>query len=280
MIERPGGEQLILSLDLASDGSTRPAVVLPVPGVPEVAAIERGDPLAYLDQATAPEPTTGAAPGGGEDTAGAPPVDVIGREEVGGYDVARLASGDAAALDRWLDQNGYLLPTGADEILAEYVDEGWRFVAIRLAREAEGRLKPLVVSFDTDELVYPMRLAQLGDAPVNLTLYTLADGPRQVASLAPVWEGEVAELSPPPPAELAEIFGEGGYLTRLEGNGLDPAAFTADLVAEPAALSGLEAGQTAVPTDDGDGGVPTGGVIAIIAAGLAFALGLSLLTRR
>jgi hypothetical protein len=280
LIERPGGEQLILSLDLAGDGSTRPAVVLPVPGVPEVAAIERGDPLAYLDQATAAEPTTGAAPGSGEDTAGAPPVDVIGREQVGGYDVARLASGDAAALDRWLNQNGYLLPTGADEILAEYVDEGWRFVAIRLAREAEGRLRPLVVSFDTDELVYPMRLAQLGDAPVNLTLYTLADGPREVASLAPVWEGEVAELSPPPPAELAEIFNAGGYLTRLEGNGLDPAAFTADLVAEPASVSGLEAGQTAVPTDDGDGGVPTGGVIAIIVAGLAFALGLSLLTRR
>ena len=283
VIERPGEEQIVLSLDLSSDGSERAAVVLPVPGLPEVAAVEGGNPLDYLEVATAPEPTVGAAPEGGGDTAGAPPVDVIDREEIGGYDVARLESGDAAALNRWLADNDYTLPAGAEPILADYVEEGWRFVAIRLAPGAEGSLKPLSVSFDTDETVYPMRLSQLGSEPIDITLYTLADGPRSVQSLAPVWEGEVAELSPPPPPQFDDIFDDGGYVTRLHASGLEPTALTEDFVIEPAAISGISgvgAGQAAVPSDPDEGGVSTGGVIALIAAGLAFALGLAVATRR
>ena len=95
VVDNPGHERIVLSLDLAGDPGGRPAVVLPVPGVPEVEAIEHGDPLAYLDTATT-EVDTGAVGGGAPDESAASPVDVIGRETVGGYDVARLASGDAA----------------------------------------------------------------------------------------------------------------------------------------------------------------------------------------
>ena len=183
VVETPGRERIVLSLDLTSDGGGRAAIVLPVPGDPDVAAIERGDPLAYLDAATAPPAggaSVGATSGEGASASG---VDVIGRETVGGYDVSRLASGDPRALDRWLDANGYTLPGGAQPILSDYVDDGWRFVAIRLAPKAEGRLKPLAVSFGTDRPVYPMRLEQLASAPIDLTLYTLADGPRAVPGL-------------------------------------------------------------------------------------------------
>ena len=132
VVDNPGHERIVLSLDLAGDPGGRPAVVLPVPGVPEVEAIEHGDPLAYLDTATT-EVEPGAVGGGAPDESAASPVDVIGRETVGGYDVARLASGEAGALDAWLRRNGYALPDGAEPILADYVDRGWRFVAIRLA---------------------------------------------------------------------------------------------------------------------------------------------------
>jgi hypothetical protein len=276
VIEQPGREELVLSLDLTSDGSGRAAVVLPVPVVPEVAAIQRGDPLAYLEQATAPPPEAA----GGDDAAAAPGVEVIGRETIGGYDVATLGAGEAEALGPWLADNGYTVPRAADPILAEYVDEGWRFVAIRLAPEAEGRLKPLVVSFDTDEVVYPMRLAQAGTEPVNLTLYTLADGPRSVDGLEAVWQGDVSELSPRPPPELDELIPESGYVTRLEALGADPAAFTADLVIEPApgAPTGTAPPTAAAAAGDDDGGISAAALIAIIAAGVAFAIGLALLT--
>ena len=281
VIEKPGREEIVLSLDLTSDGPERAAVVLPVPGVPTVEAIAHGDPIAYLDQATQPPPAVGSS-GGGDEAAGAAPVDVIGRETIGGYDVARLGSGDAGELTRWLDENGYVLPPDAEAILAEYTAQGWYFVAIRLAPESDGRLKPLDVAFATDEYVYPMKLEQLSTEPLNLTLFTLADGPRQVDGLEAVWDGATAELSPPPPPELAEIFGAGGYVTRLEASAADPAQFTSDLLIdpideelEPAAASAPAA---TVEADDGDS-ISTGGIVALIIAGLAFAIGLMLIMR-
>jgi hypothetical protein len=288
VIERPGNEEIILSLDLASESDARAAVVLPVPGLPVVSAIDGEDPLAYLETVTAP-PVVGASGGGDEDgaTAGAPPVEVIGREEIGGYDVARLEAGNAAALDRWLADNDYELPPGAAPILDEYVDEGWRFVAIRLASQAEGRLKPLSVSFPTTEAVYPMRLDQLADGPINITLFTLADGPRTTEWLSETWSGAVDELDPAPPAELAELFSAGSHITRLEASGLDPAAFTEDLTIVPAAevaSDSLESDATAdaaaaPPATEQDDGISTGVVIALIVAGLAFAVALAVATR-
>ena len=58
VVEGDGSERIVLSLDLASDGAERAAVVLPVPGKPTVAAIEHGDPIAYLEQATDHPPQT------------------------------------------------------------------------------------------------------------------------------------------------------------------------------------------------------------------------------
>ena len=77
VVDNPGHERIVLSLDLAGDPGGRPAVVLPVPGVPEVEAIEHGDPLAYLDTATT-EVETGAVGGGAPDESAASPVDVSG----------------------------------------------------------------------------------------------------------------------------------------------------------------------------------------------------------
>jgi hypothetical protein len=249
VVASPGKEEIILSLDLASSSDERAAVVLPVPGVPDVAAVDRGDPLTYLDEVTQPPPEVGS--GSDEDgaTAGAaPPVDVIGREEIGGYDVTRLASSDRDALENWLDENGYAVPDGAGPIFDSYIRQGWKFVAIRLAPDSEGRLKPLRVAFDADIPIYPMRLSQLSSRPIDLTLYTLADGQRQVEGLETVWSGPVTALDPPPPPELAELFAQGTYVTRLEVEGAEPESFDTDLVIEP--LTEAEAAETAddVPT--------------------------------
>jgi hypothetical protein len=283
VVEQGGLESIILSLDLTSDGTERAAVVLPVPGKPRVHAVQGEDPIAYLDAATQPAPAVGSSAGGGDETAGAPPVDVIGRETVGGYDVARLGAGDAAALDAWLRDNGYALPAGAEPILADYVDDGWRFVAIRLAPDSDGRLKPLNVGFETDEYVYPMKLEQLASDPVNLTLFTYADGERQVDGLETTWSGTVDELDPqPPPGTLDKAFRPGAYITRLEANDADPSQFTQDLVITPVD-EGVETDATPAPApaveSGDDSGISTAGVLALIGAGLAFAIGIALIMR-
>lgn len=247
VVTSPGKEEIILSLDLASSSDERAAVVLPVPGDPEVAAIEEGDPLAYLEEATRPPPEVGS--GSGDDdgaTAGAaPPIEVIGREEIGGYDVTRLASNDPDALDDWLDENGYAVPDGAGPIFASYIRQGWRFVAIRLADDSDGGLKPLGVSFDADIPIYPMQLSQLSSRPIDLTLFTLADGERQVEGLDTVWSGPVTALDPPPPPELAGLFEQGTHITRMEVDGAPPESFRTDLVIEP-----LTEAEAAAAADD------------------------------
>ena len=127
-----------------------------------------------------------------------------------------------------------------------------------------------------------MRLAQLGTQPLDVTLFTLAGGPRSAQGLARTWAGEVGELAPPPhPASVARLLDQGSYVTRLEGAGLDPGAFTEDIVLEPEALAPTDQGGVAPTTDlAADEGIATGTVIALICAGLAFALGLAVATRR
>jgi hypothetical protein len=282
VIEKAGAEQIILGLDLTSDSSDqRAAVVVPVPGPadPTVDAIQGGDPLAYLERATAPPPDAALSAGGAPQVSAAAPVEVIGRAEIGGYDVSRLRSSDPQALNDWLDQNGYTLPGRAEPILSDYIDEGWNFVAIRLARGAEGTLKPLGISFQTDSYVYPMRLEQLATDPVDLTLYVLS--PEQAAvvdGLETVWDGPISELDPQPPARLEPIFSQGGYLTRLAATGVDPAQFSSDLAIGEVAPASTP-GAPATVADDADG-ISGAGVALVVAAGGLFALMLIMVMRR
>lgn len=289
VVAKPGSEEIILSLDLSSQSDERAAVVLPVPGVPEVAAIDKGDPLAYLDEATQPPVEVGSAGGGDGATAGAaPPVEVIGREEIGGYDVTRLASSDRQALDTWLDENGYKVPDGAEPIFASYIRQGWKFVAIRLAPGSDGRLKPLRVSFKTDIPIYPMRLSQLSTRPIDLTLYTLADAQRQVEGLDTVFSGPVTSLDPPPPPELADLFAEGSYVTRMQVSGAAPETFDTDLVIEPLTEADAAAAaddvapvtEAAAPDDSDDGPQGVWQTLAVFAVVIGGWTLISLLRRR
>lgn len=146
--------------------------------------------------------------------------------------------------------------------MGDYVDDGWRFVAIRLPDTGAGALKPLRVGFAADELVYPMKLTSLATAPVDLTLYVLAEQRRGVAGLDVAWDGAVADLDPPPPAELEDLFAGATHLTKFTGDG----PFTRDLV-----ISG--------PNAAGGGDTPGWGVPVALALALAGFGGL-LLSRR
>lgn len=228
-------QQLITSVDL-SEADPEAAVVFPVPGDPQVDQPPGGDELfGYLQEATRPEvrreerlvwqlsdeSTVGGAPAGAE---------LIGRETIGGYDVARLAADDGAALAAWLSENGYRLPPAAEPILAAYAAEGWRFVAVKLAGAApSGSLAPLRFSYTADRPVYPTRFDALGDDAAALDLYVLSSGRTRVDALETVFAGPTADLDPPPPPALGELLA-GRYLTRLRGAGLDPASLSADLV--------------------------------------------------
>ncbi len=107
--------------------------------------------------------------------------------------------------------------------------EGWSFVAVRLAGAApEGSLAPLRISYQSERLVYPMRLGALSDRPVGVELFVLSAHRSQVPALETTFAGQLSGLAPPPGAELAELLAGAPYLTRMRSVELEPASLTAD----------------------------------------------------
>ncbi|MFD3484415.1 DUF2330 domain-containing protein [Streptomyces sp. NPDC058665] len=189
-------EQIVMRFTVNGD-APEAAWIMPVPSRADV---ELGDPDLFgeLDDLTAPVERTryyfwprdgdwpfssggeGASAGAPPPVDGAPEVGVVGRERLGDFDVARLTATDPDALRDWLDANGFDLPADLASGLQPYVDQEWEYVAVRLAPEEKGAalggtLDPLRLSFESDRLIYPMRLSRLADEPQSLGLYVLAD---------------------------------------------------------------------------------------------------------
>ena len=211
VVESPGSEQIVLSLDLASDGGGRAAVVLPVPGVPDGRGDRARRPARLPGRGDGSRRRRSASAGGGARRRRRRAAGRRDRPRDGRRLRRRPAGGRrrAGARRAGSTTTATRFPTGAEPILADYVDEGWRFVAIRLAPEARGPAEAAAVSFATDEPVYPMRLAQLATEPVNLTLYTLADGRAgRRARRRRTRRRSPSSIRQPPP-ELAELFAQG-----------------------------------------------------------------------
>ncbi|MEW2415472.1 DUF2330 domain-containing protein [Streptomyces sp. NPDC046866] len=187
-------EQIVMRFTVGGNAK-QAAWIMPVP---TRATVELGDPAVFgeLERATLPEhkaryyfwPRQGDWPFSSSigDTAAAPPpeaaapVGVVGREQLGDFDVARLTATDPGALRGWLESNGFRLPETLAAEVKPYVDQGWEYVAVRLAPRGKGRilygtLDPLRIRFDSDRLVYPMRLSRMAKTPQSLGLYVLAD---------------------------------------------------------------------------------------------------------
>jgi hypothetical protein len=184
-------EQMILSVSWEGDAEDF-AWVIPVPNIPSITVT---DPRLFweLSDYTAVDiPDGGGGSFGcyGEGT-NLPPglgdgVDVIDEDVVGPYATAILSATNATALADWLNANGYIFPEDAQQISSEYIEKQWYFVATKInAIEedtgfalAEGAIEPLVLSFASSEIVYPLRISSLsaGNAMApEVLLYVFAD---------------------------------------------------------------------------------------------------------
>ncbi|MFD0337959.1 DUF2330 domain-containing protein [Streptomyces sp. NPDC127117] len=205
-------EQIVMRLTVRGN-APEAAWIMPVPNR---ASVELGDSglFSELSAITAPEHVTrhyfwprshdwpfsdsgNVGDGAAAPWAGAPSVEVVGRERLGPFDVARLAATDPQALEQWLEENGFDLPDRLATALKPYVDQKWEYVAIRLApRESStplvGTLDPLRLRFASDRLVYPMRLSKLASTPQQLGLYILA--PHRMEPRGPIG-GDAPEVT-------------------------------------------------------------------------------------
>lgn len=228
-------EEIVLQLDLTSDsGST--GLIFPTPNPATVTA---GDPELFesLRDAMQPEIVTeydwwgmggllggAGAPGDG---GGAGP-DVLARVQLGPIEATTLAASDSQGLTDWLTTNGYGLSEAVTAELPQYIDDGWSFVALKLTGDVplDGALDPITFTFETDSLVYPMRMSHAAESSQAVRLWVLGDHRADVTDGTLVVDSSVAWAGPVDDPELAEL---GAYMTVVDLFWYDPTMITEDL---------------------------------------------------
>ncbi|WP_327260756.1 DUF2330 domain-containing protein [Streptomyces sp. NBC_01232] len=244
-------EQIVMRFTVGGDAH-RAAWIMPVPGR---ATVELADGKMFdeLSRLTRPErktrsyfwprerdwpfsSRTGDTAGAPMPGSAAPPVGVVGREQLGDFDVARLTATDPDALKNWLESNGFTLPDRLATEVKPYVDQSWEYVAVRLAPRQQGKplrgdLDPLRIRFESDRLVYPMRLSRMANTPQSLGLYVLADHRMEPATAIGGSAPKVtfAGSIEPEGGPLAELAGAGPvFLTAIDQRFPDPGRIDAD----------------------------------------------------
>lgn len=98
---------------------------------------------------------------------------------VGEYDILILSAKQSDGLYKWLNQEGYKLPKGANKVLKSYIKQDMKFFVAKVnvdEFESSGYtfLRPLQVAYESDKFMLPVRLGTLNaKGPQDLLLFTL-----------------------------------------------------------------------------------------------------------
>ncbi len=208
--------------------------IVPTPNVPELE--ESGDAaFPYLLYLTKPEvktvwrpvgigcasreqPTFALAAGAAHQEA----VRVLQEKEVAGFNAVVLEASTAGALVAWLREHGYAYSPEVAAWAKPYVEGGWKFVALKVAKDPSSSGKgvaasALRISFHTDRPLFPYRepdpaasAEALGVKHRLLRIYFVAEA-RYRGELTPEkpWTGRVAwagKLTPQARQKLLELL--------------------------------------------------------------------------
>ena len=165
------------------------AWILPLPSVPEL-AVSHNQIFTQLQLATQPffqlnfeeqeECGFGPIVFRSDDTmatAESAEVEVVAREQVGPYDTAVITSEDPQAIVDWLVDNDYQLGDLGVPLLTPYVEEGFYFLALKLAAESEvGDLQPIAMTYAAETPGIPIRLTAVATEPdLGVLAWVLAE---------------------------------------------------------------------------------------------------------
>jgi len=116
--------------------------------------------------------------GGGSVPIANPLVEIKSREVVGNYEIFVLKAQNSTELNLWLADNNFRqFPPEATKLIDDYISQSWLFMVSKLYTISDGlaTLHPLLLEFETDHPVYPMKLTALPGSAVNLELFVIAD---------------------------------------------------------------------------------------------------------
>jgi len=150
--------------------------VVPVPSTP---AISIGDDLTFdrLEPATRPQfqltregeacalETDGSTPVASEaPTSPSPQPDVNIEQElaVGPFNIKVVSSENPDAMATWLTDNGYTVTERGSQLIAPYVNDGMKFVAVKLrSGQSTGSIQPLIMRYVSTTPMIPIRLTAI-----------------------------------------------------------------------------------------------------------------------
>ncbi len=97
---------------------------------------------------------------------------------VGEYDILVLSAKESDGLIRWLQNNDYKLPRGAERVVDSYLKQDMRFFVAKVNLEEQAKLgyqylRPLQVAYESSKFMLPIRLGTL-NAKGKQELYVYA----------------------------------------------------------------------------------------------------------
>jgi hypothetical protein len=99
---------------------------------------------------------------------------------VGEYDILILGAKESDGLQTWLQENGYKLPQGANQLLKPYIRQKLKFFVAKVNLEkfeagGYARLRPLQIAYASPRFMLPIRLGMMNaDAAQDLIVYILS----------------------------------------------------------------------------------------------------------
>jgi hypothetical protein len=96
---------------------------------------------------------------------------------VGEYDILILSAKESSGLKTWLDENGYKIPAGADEVLEPYIKSNLKFFVVKVNEEEKKKLRgnflrPIQISFTSPKFMLPIRLGMANaDGDQDMLVY-------------------------------------------------------------------------------------------------------------
>tara|TARA_R110001599_G_scaffold80053_4_gene216596 strand:- start:4762 stop:6153 length:1392 start_codon:yes stop_codon:yes gene_type:complete len=103
--------------------------------------------------------------------------------EVGEYDILILSAEESDGLIKWLNQNGYRIPDGAEETVSAYLKRGMKFFVAKVSLErhdGSAMLRPIQVAYEDEDFMLPIRLGTVN-----------AEGKQELFVFAMTREGRV-----------------------------------------------------------------------------------------
>lgn len=101
-----------------------------------------------------------------DERAAAQGVSIEASYTVGEYDILILSADESEGLIRWLNDNGYRIPAGAERVVGSYLKQDMRFFVAKVNLKAQQKtgfsyLRPLQVAYESNKFMLPIRLGTL-----------------------------------------------------------------------------------------------------------------------